>query len=85
MKTTFTTKELDLLQKQFEKEYDFLYKVHSEGAKVAGEDEALTFGDRLIDEHDPLVSAFSHHRCDFLTSDREVMAFAFAVVQLGWR
>lgn len=76
-----TKQELELLQKQFNKEYDFLY----ENENVAGADEAMEFGDELINAHDPLVAQFGNYRQDLLTSDREVAAFAFAVVELGWR
>lgn len=85
MKNQLTQEELGALLKQFDKEYDFLYETHGQGAKVAGEDEAMEFGDKMIHEHDPIVAQFANYRHDILSSDREVMAFAFAVVEMGWR
>lgn len=62
---------------QFKKEYDFLYE--NAGAYVAGYDEALEFGDDFIKKHPEFVAEFVKFRGDYLTSDREVAAFAFAL------
>ena len=83
---------IDELRKQFDKEYDFLY--NAEGF-VAGEGEAMDFGDTLIELRPDLVHAFCDGRTvlptadggyapifDPLTSDREVAAFGFAVNEL---
>ena len=44
---------------------------------------ALEFGELLIKQHHPLVSEFVKAREDFIMSDREVMAFGYAVAELG--
>lgn len=62
--------------KQFIKEYDFLYE-HDD--MVAGYDEALAEGDRFIKEHSDFVGEFVKYRGDFISSDREVVAFMFAL------
>lgn len=72
---------LESLLKQFVKEYDFLYDNYD---RVAGYEEALNFGDAMIHEHHPLVSAFVRYRQDALVSDREVAAFAFAATELEY-
>ena len=62
--------------KRFQKEYDFLYE-HDD--RVAGYHEALSFGDDFIKAHPDFVNEFNAYRQDFLSSDREVAAFAFAL------
>lgn len=69
---------------QFYKEYEFIYEAQADGAYVAGYDEALEFGDKLIADHHSLVTEFNKAREDLLTSDREVAAFAFAATELGY-
>lgn len=86
---------IEELRKQFTKEYEFLYDAHCGNMLVAGEDEALAFGDKLIKLRPDLVLAFCDGRTvlptndggyapifDPLTSDREVAAFGFAVNEL---
>lgn len=86
--------EVDILalRQQFTKEYKFLYD-HAD-AYVTGEDEAMAFGDELIEKRPDLVKAFCDGRTVFvvdgkrcpifdpLSSDREVAAFGFAVNEL---
>jgi hypothetical protein len=80
------------LRKQFDKEYEFLYNANG---YVAGEDEAMAFGDEVIRLRPDLVHAFCDGRTvlptndggyapifDPLTSDREVAAFGFALNEL---
>lgn len=61
---------------QFNKEYKFLYD-HND--MVAGYDEALEEGDMFIIEHSDFVGEFVKYRGDFISSDREVVAFMFAL------
>ena len=46
---------------------------------VAGYYEALEEGDRFIAEHGDFVGEFAKYRGDLITSDREVVAFMFAL------
>ena len=61
---------------QFRKEYNFLYEHHD---KVAGYDEALKAGDEFIKRNPEFVGEFVRYRGDFISSDREVVAFMFAL------
>lgn len=70
----------DRLCAQFNKEYRFLYENGDE--RVAGYDEALADGDRLIREENVWVRRLARRRCDIITSDRETAAFAFAMADL---
>lgn len=64
---------------QFNKEYKFLYD-HND--MVAGYDEALKEGDMFILEHGDFVGEFAKYRGDFISSDREVVAFMFALNEM---
>lgn len=64
---------------QFNKEYKFLYDNHD---MVAGYDEALEEGDKFIAEHGDFVGEFVKYRRDFISSDREVAAFMFALNEM---
>lgn len=61
---------------RFKKEYKFLYDNKD---MVAGYDEALEEGDKFIAEHGDFVGEFVKYRGDFISSDREVVAFMFAL------
>ena len=61
---------------EFNKEYDFLYE-HCD--RVAGYDEALQAGDDFLEKHGDFVGKFAKYRGDLITSDREVVAFMFAL------
>lgn len=63
---------------QFNNEYSFLYDSYD---NVAGYREALEFGDNFIkqEKNKDFVREFCMFRGDFLTSDREVAAFAFTL------
>lgn len=61
---------------QFNKEYDFLYDNYD---NVAGYDEAVTAGDEFIKKNPKFVREFVEYRGDFISSDREVAAFMFAL------
>ena len=73
----------DLLA-QFNKEYDFLYE---NSDNVAGYSEALKWFDdnQSKPEVKPYVTALVNERGDFISSDREASAFAFAceVLDIG--
>lgn len=64
---------------QFNKEYKFLYD-HDD--MVAGYNEALEEGDKFIAEHGDFVVEFAKYRGDFISSDREVVAFMFALNEM---
>ena len=74
--------DFDALLEQFGNEYEFLYDTHCSGKEVAGEDEAMEFGDMIIQLRPDVVSEFARIRQDFLSSDREVAAFGFAINEL---
>jgi hypothetical protein len=65
--------------KQFNKEYNFLYD-HND--MVAGYNEAVEEGDKFIAEHGDFVGEFVRYRGDFISSDREVAAFMFALNEM---
>lgn len=64
---------------QFNKEYNFLYD-HND--MVAGYREALEEGDKFITEHGDFVGEFVKYRGDIISSDREVVAFMFALYEM---
>lgn len=64
---------------QFDKEYKFLY---DNDDMVAGYNEALEEGDKFIAEHGDFVGEFVKYRGDFISSDREVVAFMFALNEM---
>ena len=61
---------------KFNEEYEFLYDNND---NVAGYKEALQAGDKFIAEHSDFVGEFVKYRGDFISSDREVAAFMFAL------
>lgn len=65
--------------RKFGDEYEFLYDAHCKGLEVAGEREALREGEEFIKSHPKFVGEFCKYRGDILTSDREIMAFMFAL------
>ena len=66
-------------EEQFNKEYEFLYDNND---RVAGYDEALEEGDKFLQEHREFVGQFVKYRGDFISSDREVVAFMFALEKM---
>lgn len=72
------------LLEQFNKEYDFLYENNDQ---VAGFSEAIVWFDRYQGKPEvkPYVTALVKERNDFIASDREAAAFAFAceVLEIG--
>lgn len=71
-----TNIDIDEFMDKFNKEYKFLYE---NSDRVAGYREALDYGDAFIDAHPDFVAEFVRYRGDFISSDREVAAFAFAL------
>lgn len=68
---------------QFNKNYDFLY---NSKAYVAGYDEALDYFDNTVRKNKVLsdiLGRFVEFRSDFLSSDRECVAFVFSLEDLG--
>lgn len=62
---------------KFNENYDFLYDNKD---NVAGYSEAVSFGDTFISDHADFVGEFVTFRGDILSSDREVAAFAFTLL-----
>ena len=65
---------------KFNEEYDFLYNNYD---NVAGYEEAIAAGDIFIKQHPDFVREFVEYRQDFISSDREVAAFMFALESMG--
>ena len=66
--------------KEFNKQYNFLYDARD---NVAGYNEALESGDEFIKKHPEFIREFVQYRGDFISSDREVVAFMFALDNLA--
>lgn len=69
---------IDRFLKQFNKEYNFLYDNND---NVVGYDDALKYWDKFItkENNKNFVSDFVKYRGDFISSDREVVAFMFTM------
>lgn len=65
---------------KFKEEYDFLYENYD---NVAGYNDALTAGELFIKDNPEFMTTFTDVYGDFVSSDREVVALAFALVDLG--
>ena len=72
MKTT-----MNMVMNKFNEVYTFLYNNED---KIPNYKNMVALGDRMIGTHDKFVTDFIKYRGDFLTSDREVAAFACAVL-----
>ena len=59
----------------FDLQYERLYG-HEDNFDM---ERLVSFGDAMIDNYSPLVSAFREYREDYLSSDREVAAFVMAM------
>lgn len=68
----------DFLRK-FSDVYDFLYNYHD---NVEGFTEAMEFGDWFIKNFPDFTRKFTDYRGDILTSDREVAAFGFIIMDI---
>ena len=65
---------------KFNENYNFLYEYED---NVAGYHEALDYGEKIIYENPDFVGEFAKFRGDFLSSDREVAAFGFTLIDFG--
>lgn len=67
-------RDIDILafEEQYNREYQFLYDNHD---RVAGYAEALAEAERFLSVHGDFVGEFARYRGDYLTSDRELVAF----------
>lgn len=79
MQTTVITSPL---LRAFDKQYDFIYENKD---NVSGYKEALQWFDdnSTKQEYKYLVDAVVRQRGDYISSDREAVAFAFALEALG--
>jgi len=68
------------LPERFAAQYNRLYDAMN---NVEGYATALEIGDKYINDNAELVSQFVKVRGDYLSSDREIAAFAFALVDVG--
>lgn len=64
---------------QFNKKYDYLYDCEEKGLYVVGYDEALADFNHFAEINKNFVSDFVKFRGDFISSDREAVAFMFAL------
>lgn len=71
---------------QFNKEYEFLYNAHCNGKSVCGENEAMYYADLWMNHHanQKFMVDLIEYRGDYFTSDREMMAFGFALEEFGF-
>lgn len=60
--------------KEFATRFNYYYGQLYDG-KMKLSDRYVRMGDRLIDQHDPMVGKLANYRHDYLMSDREVAAF----------
>ena len=70
---------LELFAKKFKEEYNFLYKTEDGGKSVAGYYDAIKAGETFVHQHHEFVAEFIRYRRDFISSDREIAAFMFAL------
>lgn len=68
---------MNMVMNKFNEVYTFLYNNED---KIPNYKDMVALGDRMIGTHDKFVTDFIKYRGDFLTSDREVAAFAYAVL-----
>lgn len=71
--------DIEKFKEQFDKEYQFLYDNYD---RVAGYGEALDAMEAFIVEHGEFVGEFARYRGDYITSDREMVAFMFALNEM---
>ena len=71
--------DMSALLKQFNDNYKIIYEFDG----VEGEEALLDCYEALSDELIELRSAFNEYRGDILSSDTEVLAFMFALIQFG--
>lgn len=69
----------DLL-KNFTRAYEYLYECSDQ---IPFYEHMLKLGDEFIEEHGDFVGEFAKFRGDYISSDREVVAFAMALYALN--
>ena len=74
----FESIRYDFLRK-FSDTYEFLYDNYY---NVAGFAEAMEFGDWFIENFPDFTRKFTDYRGDILTSDREIAAFGFIIMDM---
>lgn len=75
-----TTINISEFEKKFNQEYNLLYENED---NVAGYREALMAFDLFVEKNKSFVRKFVEHRMDFISSDREAVAFMFALDSLS--
>lgn len=78
-----TAEQIELpadLPEKYNEQYDRLYDALN---NVEGYDKAVEIGDKYINDNAELVGNFVKVHGDYLSSDREIAAFAFALVDVG--
>lgn len=64
--------DIQVFEERYNHEYQFLYDNHD---CAAGYEEALAEAELFLAAHDDFVREFARYRGDYLTSDRELVAF----------
>ncbi len=70
---------IDKFLRKFEENYNFLYEADG---YVAGYDEALEENYSFFEKHKDFIREFVIYRGDFISSDREAVAFMFTFYDL---
>lgn len=73
------------IEKEMAKQYDRLYRFEEKypNRQIRGYKIALEYWDKFFEEYKDLVTDFVKMRKDLISSDRECVAFLFAVEKLG--
>lgn len=71
-----TSIDIKEFKEKFESEYEFLYDNRD---RVAGYHEAVAAFDDFVRTHGEFLREFCRYRGDLVTSDRECVAFMFAL------
>lgn len=79
METETISIDIEIFEKKFDEEYEFLYDNHD---NVAGYSEAVAAFDEFLASNREFVSEFVKFRGDFISSDREAASFMFALDSL---
>lgn len=79
-----TENELKKINEQLAREYDKIYELEEKGKKVPGYYIALHAWDYFFEWNEEFVCEITKLRGDMLSSDRECVAFMFAMEKLGY-
>lgn len=82
VRTASQTVTVDIVKllKKFNEEYNFLYDNRDQ---VVGYQDALKDWGNFLRHNTEFVREFARYRGDFISSDREVVAFMFALVDVA--